>query len=197
MKWLQKWIIVLFPSEFLNHWFFSSLVTSCYKIRKRSSMLGNSFLLYTIQKIIMIIHPFLVEHQFNANSCYMGCKKYSIQLKKFRGEGKRTVPMVTYTILHDFTTCDPCHVFNKTMMIIISYFQKNEHYLILNKRSFDKNNLLYYILDLNRRKAIFTKLSMEHGGNTAQTKNNRDKCGKCNSSLTLSRQNCGELHSIT
>lgn len=136
----------------------------------------------------------------------MGCKKYSIQLKKFRGEGKRTVPMVTYTILHDFTTCDPCHVFNKTMTIIfdISYFQeeqKNEHYL--NKRSFDKNTLLpniiyiYYILDLNRRKAVFTKLSMEHDGNTAETKNNRDICGKCNSSLTLSRQNCGELHSIT
>lgn len=79
----------------------------------------------------------------------MGCKKYSIQLKKFRGEGKRTVPMVTYTILHDFTTCDPCHVFNKTMTIIfdISYFQeeqKNEHYL--NKRSFDKNTLLPNII---------------------------------------------------
>lgn len=42
--------------------------------------------------------------------------------------------MVTYTILHEFTTCDPCHVPNKVIMIIfdISYFQeeqKNEYYL--------------------------------------------------------------------
>lgn len=124
-------------------------------------------------------------------------------IKEVYWRGKRTVPMVTYTILHEFTTCDPCHVPNKVIMIIfdISYFQeeqKNEYYLFWINISCDKNTLLsntyIYILDLNRRKAGFIKFSVKHGGNTAliMTKNDGDICGKCNSSLTLSRQNCGE-----
>lgn len=79
--------------------------------------------------------------------------------------------MVTYTILHEFTTCDPCHVPNKAIMIIfdISYFQeeqKNEYYLFWINISFDKNTLLsntyIYISDLNRRKAGFIKFSVKH-----------------------------------
>lgn len=68
-------------------------------------------------------------------------------IKEVYWRGKRTVPMVTYTILHEFTTCDPCHVPNKVIMIIfdISYFQeeqKNEYYLFWINISCDKNTLL-------------------------------------------------------